>query len=87
MNTYPEDFVKRVKEALPEDTRLHELLDKNAYVAGRLIEDKGGNFRPEDILKMLEEGRLEEFKNDVKHRCLVINLYKEWGEIVKGWKE
>lgn len=80
---YPADFVAHVKEEFPENERLHELLDSNAYDVGPRLKDlQQGSFCAEDTISLLDDGKIGELKELAEGAVHRRALYMEWFNIM-----
>jgi hypothetical protein len=88
--TYPEEFVKRVKEEFPDWDELHKLLDANDEFAGRLLDDNSnGKIEPEDVVQAISQNDaegLQKLKDEAEKIILRKGLYAEWLRIYRAWK-
>ncbi|NUU96726.1 hypothetical protein [Marinitoga sp. 1138] len=89
MNVYPEEFKKLCKKVI-EDEKFHELVDANAYIVGRYLDDYRLSLKNDGISvdEILEASSIYELKIKAiakKSEFLTFsNLYAWWNEIVKA---
>ncbi|APT75267.1 hypothetical protein LN42_01810 [Marinitoga sp. 1137] len=89
MNVYPEEFKKLCKKVI-EDEKFHELVDANAYIVGRYLDDYSYSNKPiMHVDKIINASSFDALKKEalkLKERAETFSkLYKWWKEIVKEW--
>ena len=78
---YSEDFKARVKDAFPDQDKMHEALDNGSELVGRYLDNsRGFSMKPEDIVKALEGGNQEKVLEVAKRADKLDKLYGEWLE-------
>ena len=78
---YPRDFVNRVKAAFPYFVSLQKALDNNSLEVGELLKQEKVNVSPEEIIRLLDSGRLSELRLRADH-CLKARAFRhEWNEL------
>ena len=89
MNVYPEEFKKLCKKVI-EDEKFHELVDANAYIVGRYLDEYSSSTMPiMHVDKILTAYSLDDLKKEAwkkKERAETFSkLYKWWWKIVREW--
>lgn len=80
---YSKEFKKKCKEIYPDLENLHRLLDEDAYIVGRYLDDGSYSYVSND--EILEATSLEELKEKAWHNKAKLDLYNEWCDIVKEY--
>jgi len=82
---YPKEFVDAVKAEFPGWQDLHMALDTGRTVVGQYLDDnRSGGFRPEHLVKMIDEGRVAELKAEAEKQIRRIKLYSQWCKLYEA---
>lgn len=83
-NVYPTDFVARVKEAYPNEKRLHVLLDVNSYLVGKYLDVMGiSSISAAAVIYAMDNGpdAMFNLRKTAEQELKRKSLYAEWRNI------
>lgn len=80
---YPTDFIARVKAEFPKRSNpmMHKALDTGSEFVGRILSDGCSHLNPEDVVKMIEGGKIHLLLKKAQNYIEVQRLYEEWGRL------
>jgi len=80
---YSEKFRNAVLTEYPDNNIIKDLLDKNDYFLGRLLDDGTYSSIPYDvIIRMLENGEANQLLEKARHIKNLVDLYHMWDKEV-----
>ena len=79
---FPEEFVERVKALFPACHDLHQLLDIGDQSVGAYLYKKIHRpMEPNEIIAMIDEGRIKELRIRLNQQVQGSGLYRDWLDI------
>lgn len=73
---YTQEFINRVKQLYPENTRMHELAEEGSYFLGRFLDDSSsGGISPDEVLKLSHEELVSKAKIMQERRELYADFF------------
>lgn len=79
---YKKDFVTRVKKVYPSCSGLHEALEAGSEWAGRyLCDGSGGRIDSEQIIEMIDKGKIDELRTMAQEIKCRDDLWGEWSDL------
>ncbi len=77
--SYPIDFINRVKAEFPDWDELHRALDAGSDFVGRYLDDsRHFSMKPQEIIQCFEDGKQDEVLEAAKEADRIGKLYTEW---------
>lgn len=79
---YPKKFIAEVKRLFPDNNEVHEGLEAGGTLIGRLLEDTGDSeIGPNTVVKMLNNGKLDELRAMAEKIISCRELSAEWKKL------
>ncbi len=88
--TYPDLFVRAVKQAFPDNRELHAALDSGlAVLVGRILDAAGNNWppTPEQVVLAFDRQDTADLYTWAKECKLARDLRRQWHDIVNSQRE